>query len=1340
MSQIILQTLDFSSLGFPSVGEFYLGVDVDGIPKLRRYSDTIPLYATSSGYLQYFSVSYSDFLNLYNTSSLESGSVYVINDFRTSHYIQYTDSVGDGTGLGESINFGTVEPIIVVATSNSTYDRNVKSLLYPDDEIKWVHELTDREYDHYNNPAGVGRGHIVYRKSSAGNSRDYDFRNVVFWRWNDGSGNYTVVRRVDAPNIFDYKVYKSVDEDFSNVENNYIGSYKLDNYYLDNLIILTSSVANYNRVELSHAVTINGTFINNHINSISNVVINSNFSNNNINEIKNTNINCIRFSDNNSNTIDNSNFKGEFRLNNIQLIDDVTIGTAIGNSKLSIKSITFSNVYSYNSDPFIIDTPLDDTLISLKNSNQDIFKVTLTMSSIKYNSQEILIDDSSISLNGDLILSTMSSSPTLIEYVGWDKSSKRIKYLERDKNKIFVSKSGGDFTSISDAINSITDAGTSNRYTISVSAGDYYEDTIILKPFTTIVGSDRSTRIFPKTNNQHIFIGSNVCTVASCLITGAGVGYSAFYHTSNFLPSGVTASQAALVIKDCIFGQNDTHVTCYADSERSTVQVVDCRYGSSLKFNTGFFAYNNNNNTAARILLLHCYSQGMSITSPTYFAKASGNNCEIVMNSVQCNAVNIISGSNFLWLENGAKCKLNGVNFTGFDYGIYNPNIGNPANIEILSTICSDTNVHISINNPNTFASISGSFEKSKVFSLSDAVSITANDKEVGDFVITGGISINYTNSIRTDISTLISQSSPMGLIKGGEISDGGGLTLNIATGFGYLHIENNTDSGILKKHSWGLTSISIDPNTTSYIFWNSSLNLSKDSLLPNTSDSILLGRVRGLTNSFEFIERTPLHTEHWENKTTNLFRKGFGPIYTSGSIVSESTPFKIDVSQGKYYFGSNEINPSGGTSISFSMYYRNNPSGFIISGTDSIINSYYDNGSGILATMSSGYYTKHSLYTVGDLENEKYFLVVGQQEYSSQTLAELGDVPTPPSYFTDAIALISGIIVREGTSSISSIIDERPRVGFAPPSLSTTSNHSSLLNLSSDDHPQYLPTNGGRSMSSNLSIGGNSIINVNLVDGVDVSSHQSRHLPNGSDPLTTGTPSSIGTTNQIGIQNAFARMDHIHEHGNLNGGALHSIVSATSNGFMSSIDKSKMDYLLPSTQSSVIITATSISISAGIRDSIGNFGSVGSLLSSTGTGSRWRNLNYSQKTVTSAPSTNSAIGVMMGLSASITPLYSGVVQISITGDSSNTNNGQGSIISVRYGTGTPPVNGAVLTGTTVGGPINAVGQSGNRLPFTLNVMLPNIIIGTEYWIDLGVSVTGNTSQLRGINILITEM
>jgi hypothetical protein len=323
MSQIILQTLDFASIGTPPVGEFYLGVDTDGIMKLKRNTDTLILSVTGSQFLQYTLVTYSDFLNLYNTSSLQPGGVYLINDFRTTHYVQFTDAVGDGSGLGESINYGSIEPIIVLATSTNSYDTNVKSLNYPDDEIKWLHEVTDREYDHFNNPSGTGRGHIIFRKSKSGNSRNYDFRNVIFYRWNDGSGNYTITRKIDAPNIFDYVSYKAFEEGFTDLRDNQIGSYLDSNsyyslpYYLDNLVVSTSSSMIGNHILFGNEVT-------------------------------------ILASEFNSNYI--------FHLNN-----SVTFGTFSNNFFSEISYSTFSNFFTFNSGSKIINSDLSDKNFSKSN-------------------------------------------------------------------------------------------------------------------------------------------------------------------------------------------------------------------------------------------------------------------------------------------------------------------------------------------------------------------------------------------------------------------------------------------------------------------------------------------------------------------------------------------------------------------------------------------------------------------------------------------------------------------------------------------------------------------------------------------------------------------------------------------------------------------------------------------------------------------------------------------------------------------------------------------------------------------------------------------------------------
>ena len=64
------------------------------------------------------------------------------------------------------------------------------------------------------------------------------------------------------------------------------------------------------------------------------------------------------------------------------------------------------------------------------------------------------------------------------------------------------------------------------------------------------------------------------------------------------------------------------------------------------------------------------------------------------------------------------------------------------------------------------------------------------------------------------------------------------------------------------------------------------------------------------------------------------------------------------------------------------------------------------------------------------------------------------------------------------------------------------TIDHGSLTGLGGDDHTQYLLVSGARAMTGDLDMGGNDITNVNLVDGVDVSNHNARHVRGGSDEI----------------------------------------------------------------------------------------------------------------------------------------------------------------------------------------------------------------------------------------------
>ena len=223
-----------------------------------------------------------------------------------------------------------------------------------------------------------------------------------------------------------------------------------------------------------------------------------------------------------------------------------------------------------------------------------------------------------------------------------------------------------------------------------------------------------------------------------------------------------------------------------------------------------------------------------------------------------------------------------------------------------------------------------------------------------------------------------------------------------------------------------------------------------------------------------------------------------------------------------------------------------------------------YDTGTGATGTITAGKWVKHALYVNGSGASEKYFLQYGDVLYDTQVDAEAGGLPTPPSFFTEGIVSIASFVLSASSTNITVIKDERPFLGAGSTSSGGggTNDHSALINLTADDHLQYLLVDGTRAMSGNLNLNSNQITSAGNINGVSITTHASRHLPNGGDALTTGVASTLGTSNTTGTANAFARQDHVHAHGDQTSGSLHAIATNSVNGFMSAPDKVKIDIL----------------------------------------------------------------------------------------------------------------------------------------------------------------------------------
>ena len=118
----------------------------------------------------------------------------------------------------------------------------------------------------------------------------------------------------------------------------------------------------------------------------------------------------------------------------------------------------------------------------------------------------------------------------------------------------------------------------------------------------------------------------------------------------------------------------------------------------------------------------------------------------------------------------------------------------------------------------------------------------------------------------------------------------------------------------------------------------------------------------------------------------------------------------------------------------------------------------------------------------------------------------------------------------------------------------------------------------------------------------------------------------------------------------------------------------------------------------------------------------------------------------MMGLAATITPTITGKILIIISGDFDNNTGDDGAQVQIRTGTGTAPLNGAALTGTTRGGLVKMVvtasgGSATTRVPFSLNSIVSALTLGTSVWVDISLAaITGGTARVRDISVSIIEL
>jgi hypothetical protein len=692
-------------------------------------------------------------------------------------------------------------------------------------------------------------------------------------------------------------------------------------------------------------------------------------------------------------------------------------------------------------------------------------------------------------------------------------------------NTIIVQKNPGpgEFSSIKEALDSITGGSPQSPYVVKVYPGVYTEESMIIPEDVHVTGiTEYAVTVEPVTDTQDLFTMSARSTLNFVYLRGVGDGFSAV----NCVDSGYYVLLHKVGVGDCYYGFNLTATTEDSYVYLEYCDTTGCTVGLKVTSVDGTFAYMNAENYYA-----YASDEG---ANPDEAIRVEGTGASFHMQTFGLEGAD---GTNQgVHCENGANVEIKGGHIFGWDGGFHNANTGT-GSLVVLTAVDFSTNTtqDLLIEHPDTVGSLNITCDRTKMIVDAPGVSLLFTDNTSPGVGVVGALFLGDEPNELTNVTDLIQEATPTGILEGGVITRTiNPLEISVTAGYGYLEDAIAQDS---KRVVWPDTTLALTDGLTYFVLINNSgvpvLSLSP----PNEFVNIWLGVATASSGFVSYIANIPENARHSASGIDNFLRNAFGIIYVSGSVVTQAggSPFGLEVSNGRYYYSKQQFLPVGGSNITFYPYYHDSGN-WITTPTPTVIvdTDQYDDGTD-LVPLTTDFYTKHTLYiTVGTPPDEAYLFVYGQTEYATLAEAETAPLPIPPPTIGAGTlsAPIASLIVREGEPAVVTFVDIRPRLGFQAGTVSATSDHGNLSGLSDDDHVQYLLVGGTRAMTGDFNVGGNNITNVNLVDGVDIPTHAARHLPNGADPLTTAAPTAdltAATTNSVGIQNSLARSDHSH-------------------------------------------------------------------------------------------------------------------------------------------------------------------------------------------------------------------
>jgi hypothetical protein len=308
-----------------------------------------------------------------------------------------------------------------------------------------------------------------------------------------------------------------------------------------------------------------------------------------------------------------------------------------------------------------------------------------------------------------------------------------------------------------------------------------------------------------------------------------------------------------------------------------------------------------------------------------------------------------------------------------------------------------------------------------------------------------------------------IDKTGSSGFFTGGELTDGGSGTVDVAAGEGFIR-ESASSVAPLLSFKWSASAgLAVPSDTVRYVFVDDTgaIALSADEFL-EAEDKLLLGVVVNEAGSVEHLYNLGVRLDESIGQAGRYMRRIHGisrDLRRGGLVLGQSGDADrfVTLSTGHLWWGRTDYTiatidtDTGGAADTFDIYYRDDSGGVTkVANASAWPNTKYDDNTGTLATLGSNKWGTLWFY----LEPDGHLVMIyGREEHNSEALALDEGAPSTvlPPRTSAASVLVARMVFKESenVATLSLAFDE-DFVG------ALITDHGSLAGLSDDDHPQY--------------------------------------------------------------------------------------------------------------------------------------------------------------------------------------------------------------------------------------------------------------------------------------------